>query len=943
MARLSGPEWQVLEPHLDAVLELTPSERITYMASSFPDDPGLHARLEQLLVACRRGERLLLAPADSFAPLLRVPEVLGGRYHILRELGHGGMATVFLADDPKNRRQVAVKVLDVAISQTLGDERFVQEIEVVARLQHPHILPLFDSGDAQGLRYYVMPYVQGESLRQRLRRERQLPVDDALRIAGEVADALDFAHRHGVIHRDIKPENILLHEGRSMVADFGIALARTSGSGGGAGGDRLPESATIIGTPHYMSPEQMRGAANVTGSSDIYSLGVVLFEMLAGALPHAGDSDPELVEEISARPLPDIASLRRTVPPHVRSALARATERLPADRFRTANDFALALANPAFRHGALASATPSGWNGLTMMFASVAAVAITIAAITNLRPPAPLPVARFDLTPGRGNGMVQGLAGLEFTISRDGSQIVYVGESPSGGTQLWQRALNDIEALPIPGSEGALNPVLSFDGRTLAFNDGPAIRTLTLPGGSALRVVTTGGTPAWGPDGSLYYAFEGIIRRLAPTGGPPQPFTEASEGYQAFPEVLPDGRGLVFSVMKGPPDRTRIAVVGPEGGEVKELLTGTMARYASSGHLVWTSARGTLMATPFDLKRLALVGPSVPLLEGVRVKIGSASQFALSQSGALLYQTVDPRRKELVWVSRTGGTEPFDSSWSGDFSAPALSPDGGRLAVMMRGAQSSDLWIAPVARGPRSKLALAGQYNISPSWTPDGLSVSYGSDSAGTNSWTIRTRRVDGGSPESVGIRLVPAGTDPRWSPDGKWMVYRLGFLNADIMGIRPGIDSAPVPVVASEHGERNPAISPDSRWIAYTSSESGRDEVYVRPFPNTGSAKWVVSITGGIEPVWSHSGRELFYRNGQHEMVAAAIETKPTFSVTSRVVLFSDAGLLSSVLHPEYDVASDDQRFIMVRQRRGSATGTLILMLNLFDELRRTPRAPSR
>jgi eukaryotic-like serine/threonine-protein kinase len=342
------------------------------------------------------------------------------------------------------------------------------------------------------------------------------------------------------------------------------------------------------------------------------------------------------------------------------------------------------------------------------------------------------------------------------------------------------------------------------------------------------------------------------------------------------------------------------------------------------------------MAAPFDVQQLRLTGPGVVLLEGVRVKIGSESLFALSETGRLVIQLEAAEQHELVWVSRSGGVEPLDRTWTGNFSSPALSPDGTRLAVVLRdrGARSAHIWVKRLDDGARSRLTSTHGVNMAPAWTPDGRSLTFSVDSAADNqSWTLWTQRADG---SAAGVSHGVPGSDARWSPDGKWLLYRRGFIAADVLGLRPDQDSLPTTVLASEHGERNAVISPDGRWIAYTSNETGRDEVYVKPFPDTDAAKWVVSTTGGIEPLWSRSGQELFYRNDQRQMVAVRVATDPTFSLGPASVLFTETAFLRSLFRPQYDVTPDDQRFIMVRHAEGDAVGRLILLENWQAELKR-------
>ena len=299
-------------------------------------------------------------PKDLLTQLLgeRLQSVLHERYAIEREIGRGGMATVFLARDVKHDRQVALKVLHPELSVALGADRFLQEVQVTARLQHPHILPLFDSGKAGDLVFYVMPFIEGESLRACLDREKQLPVDQAVRIAARVADALDYAHRHGIVHRDIKPENILLHDGTALVADFGIALAADQ-----AGSDRLTGTGLVVGTPAYMSPEQTAADRNLDGRSDIYSLGCVLYEMLAGEPPHTGATAQAVIAKTLAEQPRPLRSLRQTVPAHVDAAVHKALQKLPADRFASAADFAKSLIAADGAARPAASGAVERWQG----------------------------------------------------------------------------------------------------------------------------------------------------------------------------------------------------------------------------------------------------------------------------------------------------------------------------------------------------------------------------------------------------------------------------------------------------------------------------------------------------------------------------------------------------------------------------------------------------
>ncbi len=878
-------------------------------------------------------------------PITRLNAALEGRYRIEREIGEGGMATVYLARDLKHNRSVALKVLKPELAAVVGAERFLAEIKTTANLQHPHILPLHDSGEADSCLYYVMPHVEGESLRQRIDRDKQLPVDEAVQITTAVAQALQHAHDRGVIHRDIKPANILIQDGQPVISDFGIALAA-----GTAAGSRLTETGLSLGTPFYMSPEQATGDQDVGPQADIYALGCVLYEMLVGEPPYPGNTAQSVLGKIIAGELIAPKRRRPSVPLNVDAALRRALEKLPADRFVSAQDFSKALADPAFRHGEEAVAGVVGgvgqWNRLTLVGWSVSALlAVALGGAFLSADAESRSLIRFEVTHGEDGVPTPNLRRVELAVSPDGSRIIYTGVAPDGGTQLWQRTLDDLEPDPIPGTEGGFAPAFSPDGLSVAFKTeatGP-MKTASLGGGPSFTVVAeTAGSPSWGDDRMIYFAevSDRVTYRVPETGGEREAVTSPTpDGDQRFPDALPDGRGLLVTVYRGISQQARIGVVGPEGGEVREILTGAMARYATSGHIVYATAEGTLMAAPFDLNGLEVTGPSVALVEGVLVG-GVLSQFALSESGTLLYRTGAAGTYEFVRVSRAGAVEPIDPTWTGDLRYPALSPDGRRLAITASedGGATRDIWVKQLDRGPNLKLTFEGSRNEYPTWTPDGQSVTFFSNRNG-NSFDLLTKRADGSAQAELALDREEGIAESLWSPDGEWVVYRtsnLGGTPEDILTIRSGQDTEPVALVATEAREGRPTLSPDGRWLAYTSNETGSEQVYVVPFPNAGDAKWAISTNGGTEPLWSNSGRELFYRNRLGEMVAVEVETEPTFAAGQPEVLFSAAEFRSFGNHQMYDVTPDDQQFIMIRPVGEDVAGELILVVNFFEELKR-------
>jgi eukaryotic-like serine/threonine-protein kinase len=885
--------------------------------------------------------------------LNRLQVALADRYRIEGEIGAGGMATVYLAQDLRHDRKVALKLLRPELSAVIGAERFLAEIKLTANLQHPHILPLFDSGEADGFLFYVMPFVEGESLRSRLNREKQLPMADAVRIATEVASALDYAHRHGVVHRDIKPENILIHDGRALVADFGIALAASK-----AGGNRMTETGMSLGTPHYMSPEQAMGEREITARSDVYALGVVLYEMLTGDPPFSGSTAQAIVARVLTESPRPILPQRHTIPPHVEAAVMTALEKLPADRFGTAAEFAEALAGrgtaPTLRTaatGGMTGAAPRAKRRLDPVkigLAGVAVVAAALAAWGWLRP-APAPeVNRFSLyiPPEQALAPVS-QSGNRLAISPDGKRIVYSGPAQRG-TQLWLREHDQLSSTPLPGTEGAGTPFFSPDGRHIGFLlGGTKLRTVSLDGGPTQSLTdsanSTGGD--WGSDGYVYFEVDSGIARIRASGGPIEPlynFFPHKEAGAEWPVVLPGAKGLLFRTRRpnqGVGDFQIVAMPLPHG-EPHVLMRGVYARYSSSGHLLVVTADGKLVAAPFDLGKLALTGPAVGVLEGIGVEVGGFSTtVALSDNGTLIYTTgAAVRSRQPVWVTREGTASPVDSTWEpqGAISAFALSPDGRALAVDVLQNGNNAIWIKQIPTGPFSRLTFGDTANLRPSWSADGRSLVY-IGSASTNGGVLMMRRADGTGTAQTLSRSPFAFAQVIETHDGKWVLSRRSFFEAgsgDIYGIRKG-DSTLVPLVTGPASEIDPTVSPDGRWLAYASNESGVAEVYVRPFPDAGSARWQVSTAGGKDPVWSHSGKELFYRSTLDQLMTVAVRPGATFTFEQAKPLFSTANYVTINPVPSFDVSPDDKRFLFLRETAPNERNELIVVQNWTQEMK--------
>ncbi len=872
----------------------------------------------------------------------RLQAAVAERYRIERELGAGGMATVYLAHDLRNDRRVAIKLFRPELSAVMGTERFIAEINVTGNLQHPHILPLFDSGTADGLLFYVMPFVEGESLRQRLDRERQLPIADAVRLAREVAEALDYAHRHGVIHRDIKPENILLHDGRALVADFGIALAVQK-----AGGQRITETGLSLGTPQYMSPEQATAEREIDARSDVYSLGCVLYEMLAGEPPHSGPSTQSVIAKILTEKPRPVTALRDTVPEPVAEAVHMAIAKLAADRHPSAAAFAAALGRTDATGATRSWAAPparmrfSGAAVITLLVVAALTAAIGWAlgrrsgASTASFPPSRLAI--LSAVVGGSGGAIQG---RQVAITPDGSAVIYTATAEGVGNRLMYQRLDAEQPTPIPGSDGFFTAHVDPDGgRVIAIN-ARSSRVLPiasgLPGPTALPPGTA--FTSWHPDGSLWFSrspYSGLAR-IQPGVDTIEVMVRDLPGLR-LQQILDDGKHALMvqapvGVSSGPVLLLELAT-----GATRVVLESAVTQIrASSGLLVYTLGAGDLMAATADLPAGVLTGPPVLVGTNVVTSAGSAiSQFAVSRNGTVVYLPEEPRA--LVYVNRDGTLRPALEQRS-NFHHPLFSPDGRQIAVDLgTTADGRDVWILDREQGTLAR-ATFDRDGHDAVWSLDGESITYLASKHGALG-IYRTRPGAGASqPESVFTSPRVAYTG-RWLPDGRTVVTVANDLVADgvqdLALLRPGTAEPITPLVATPFQEHYPAVSPDGRWLLFVSDQSGRREVYLRQLEGQGS-QTKVSLNGGDEPVWARSGREFFHRetvNDQTTLVAVGLDLSGPPRVTSRQTLFSAEEYLASNPHANYDVAPDGQSFVMVR--RGPST-RLVVVQNLPELVRR-------
>jgi eukaryotic-like serine/threonine-protein kinase len=881
-------------------------------------------------------------------PFDELKAAMTDRYVLERELGAGGMATVFLAHDPRHNRKVAVKVLRAELAAFIGAERFLQEIETTANLQHPHILPLFDSGRVEGTVFYVMPYVEGESLRSRLDREIQLPVADAVRIAAEIASALDYAHRRGVIHRDIKPDNVLFHDGRALVADFGIALAWSRD-----GNSRLTRSGVSLGTPQYMSPEQASGEHNLDPRTDVYALGVVLYEMLTGQPPFTGTSVQAIFAQIvSDEPAPPIHR-RRTIPPHVVAALARALEKLPADRWQSATQFAEALTGTGTpsRPGGRRLAAAVGRPVLPWAISGALLLALGWLGLAGGRgghPPTGL--IRFDAEFDSG---VQPTFTPIVRLSPDGRQLFVTG-MVNRREEVLRHPFDQLRMQVIAGAgqgdqgTGNSRPFISPDGQWIAYAKQGKLRKVRVEGGPAVDLAASdwaGGS--WGRNGRLVYTrtYNTGLWIVSEGGGDERrlttPDTANGELGHWWPQMLPDGDHVVFTAYRTPIERATIEVLSIRTGQRKVLFTGgVFGFYVPTGHLVYAAGEA-IRAVPFDVNRLAVTGAPVPVVDSVAMNpTDGAAAFDVSENGTLAYLPVSSYVSEtdLVLVDRHGrATRALPAA--DRYYHPRLSPDGSRIAVDIRSANSmGDVWVFQLGRPGGTRITAGGGRDFGAEWTPDGQDLIYISEHP---FFDLYRRPADASRPAEP---LLSGGYDHYTGA-----VSRDGALLAFVLSVSGGAElwtlplrgaTAPKRYLANGFNLAHPALSPDGRWMAYDSDESGHVEVYVQSFPDPDQRRWKISPDEGSEPMWTREGRELVYRKGDSVMAVSLDLARGRIGPSAALFAGPYPDNPGWTRPRSYDVSRDGERFLMTRLPAHSPRPRIAVVLNWFEELRaKVPR----
>jgi serine/threonine-protein kinase len=872
----------------------------------------------------------------------RLNAVLADRYTVERKIGSGGMADVYLTHDQRHNRKVAVKVMHRDLAEIVGVERFLREIETTAKLQHPHILPLFDSGSVEGTVFYVMPYVEGESLRDRLKREAHLPIADALRITTEIATGLDYAHRHGVVHRDIKPDNVLFQDGQALLADFGIALPNKDEESH----TRLTGAGMALGTPRYMSPEQVAGK-NVDARSDIHALGVLAYEMLAGQPPFTGATATAVLGKVMTESPRPLFEHRRSVPLHVNDAIARALEKLPADRFQSATEFANALNGAGARSstGALSGSVVIPW-------ILVAALALALGWVSFSRSVNVAPRSTSTESPVRfgvefERGMVPSFTPI-VRLSPDGRQL-FVSAMVDRREEVVRRSFDRMGMEVIKGAgqgeqgTGNSRPFVSPDGRWVAYARQKKLWKVPVEGGTAIELAAAdwaGGS--WGRNGRIVYtqAYNTGLWIVSEGGGDARMLTkpDATKGELGhwWPQILPDGDHVLFTAYRTPLDSATIEVLTISSGERQVVLTGGVyGFYVPTGHLIFAVGE-TIRAVPFELDTLQVTGAPRSVVDDVAMNLtDGAAAFDVSETGTLAYLPVDSyvTETDVVFVDRAGKETPALPKRD-RYTNPRLSPDGTRVSVDIRSANSlGDVWVFDIGRTGGTRLTSEDGREFGAEWTPDGRELIFSSERP---FFDLYRRAADATRPAEA----LLAGKNDHYtgavSRDGKLFAFVLAVPGGEIWTVTLQGQPVATRYFANGFNLGHPTLSPDGRWMAYDSDESGQGvDVFIQSFPDPKQKRQKVSPAHGSEPAWTRGGRELVYREGE-KVMAVDINLATGASGPPRVLFSGPYPSNQGWTRPRsYDVTPDGARFLMTKLPGEQARPRIVVVMNWFPELR--------
>jgi serine/threonine protein kinase len=993
----SQDRWQHVERLYHDALVRGEGERSAFLREACGDDEALRREVESLLAYASDAQKFMDAPAIEVAAPASISsdtmsQTLVGRrfgpYEIGSLLGSGGMGEVYRARDTKLGRDVAIKILPRAFVADLDRRaRFEREARLLATLNHPHIAAIYSFEDRDDVHALVLELVEGEMLAERLARagagsqrepldgereargggapravkkDRPIPIGEALTIAKQIAEALEAAHEKGIVHRDLKPANIAIaRDGVVKVLDFGIAKAMESGAAEASPYDPTMDATregVLLGTAAYMSPEQARGKV-VDKRTDIWAFGCVLYQMLTGRKAFAGDTLSDTVAAILERE-PDWSALPETTPSPIRRLLQRCLEKDPKRRLHDIADARIeiedALQAPATPPPAKARRPPHRLRIALVTLAALVTGGIIAGVATRFATTAaPNAVTRFTITLPPHVDLRDPMA-----LSPDGRTLVYTGVDESG-TRLYKRTLDNLESVPIRGSEGGSRPFFSPDAAWVGFlggrgatTDARQLRRVPLQGGTAVTVVEADAYQGavWLSDDTIVFgsANRGLMR-VPSSGGEARQLTFLARGELEHhsPVAVSGDRAVLFTVHSGARDDQRIDVVSLESGERSTLVKGSGPQVLPDGQIAFTFQRsGALWVAPFDERRLRLTGPPTAVIEGIMVAAGWIPMVAVGANGSLAYATgratsavYQPRT--LVWVDRSGREEPVDAP-ARAWAWPQISPDGRRLGLHIHDPVNMDAWIYELDHGPLVRVTYDPAQDGYPLWTPDGTRIAFWSKQGG-GPLNLYLRSADLTGHEER-LTTSPNAQQPfSWARNGKLLVFQeySPATRTDVGVVPIDGEHTPTLLIRGPSDEARPAMSPDGRWIAYQSNLSGRWEVYVQPFPALGG-RWQVSTQGGLSPIWSPNGRELFYRNARTVMSVPVEATGSAFTYGNPRLLFEGSYISEedSGGGRSYALAPDGQRFLMMKEGEQHDATQIVVILNWAEEVKRLAAA---
>lgn len=931
----SAPNGPDADRMLDEALALPPAERDAYLVRATGGDAALLDRLRAVVreagvsdgfldpdvaVASAVADALEAADDGAEASHALAPGVRVEHYEIVALIGRGGMGEVYRARDRRLGREVALKVLPARFA---GDPerlaRFRREARVLASLSHPGIGAIYGLAEAPGIEALVLEYVEGPTLAERIGGE-PMPVADVIAIGRRIAEALDAAHAAGVLHRDLKPANIkVTGEGVVKILDFGLAKALDPPDpASDASTDLSAETPhRLLGTAAYMSPEQVRREA-LDQRTDIWAFGCVLFEMLTGARAFPGAALPDVLARVLERE-PAYGLLPEQTPRALRRLLRRTLEKDRRRRLGYIGDAVLDLDDAAHAPPVENESAPVSRARRVWPFAAAGAAVVLAAAAASRwdgAPPAPRaePVARFAVSLGDTTPTLSYQPML--AVAPDGQTIAYRATSERG-TLVYLRRLSELDASPVPGTEGASGLFFSPDSRWLGFDSGGTLKRVALAGGPPVVIGPAPGgvTATWTDDDTIVFATNTtrVLERMPAAGGPTRPLTALDtargDSLHLLPQALPGGRAVLFTIAAGVDHH--VAVADLESGAIRLVTPGTHGRFVAPDRLVFVR-QGTLFGQRFDPAAATVSGDPVPLVDGLEHTDHTVVHYDVSPSGSLAYLPsgqLPVARRKLVWFDR-GGRAAAVPAEPRPYSRVSLSPDGRRAAVSIEDRDNTDVWIVDLDRGAATRLTSSAAIETAPVWSPDGRWIVFRSERAGPG--LFRRDPVAAGPIEQITTTDGPIHSPSSWAPDSRTLFLAL-FRSHDrqsIARVSPPDGQVDV-LLEGEFAQTGAHLSPDGHWLAYQSNESGRPEVFVRPYPELQSGRWQISASGGTSPRWAPDGRELYFLDGRG-LAAARVSTTGRFEAAAPRRLF-EITPFGSPVSADFEVSPDGGRFLFV------------------------------